>query len=698
MASSCCERKSTLCPLVPSPGGHLRVQVRPDGEEGAISYAETLVATPRNRNTKWWQCQCKVPIWSLFLAISTASLVVIGAVVFLLTRLGGVAAIDSVGVSYRSLTCTVVENEVVSFLGAMQASTQQLVDYLLHSNISPSNPTSEFIRLNMFTIFRSDPRGVTSVLYGFPLLVNLLVNPSNGGLYWGFRSNVTGYRGLAWPATNRSDPSDGLTLDWEWQLRQSEGTVSVSNFNSTLRPWYKAAVSSSSAIVFAPVYSSLLTNNITTLAVPVVGAVRDRNTGVVRLVASSECTLNTFDEFLKKVSSTLFPGTVIYVVEISTGFLLVSSVQQEVLSLNFTVSGVAERIAAVNARDAVVRSLSVGIVAAQGSVGWAAFRENGAQEDSTFFVSGYFVNVRRINVPGLEWALVVGTSSSQWLKKINAEVPYTVGMVALCIAGTCVLMIVLVRLLTHPLNHLVEEMERLRRMEDLNQCHRISFFAEIGDMQRTTHSLEDALLVFQKYLPPTVVKVLLRSSRLHGLGMKPAEVSIHFSDIVDFTAIAETLSYVKFMELVSEYMQEMSTILLSTGGTIDKFIGDSIMCFWNAPDRVAESSWCAVDAAVRCQHRLALLRQGWASAGLPALRCRIGLHCGTVLVGNFGCVEKMDYTIIGDPVNLASRLEGLNKKFGTSLIISDQIYKSDDVSSRFVCRLLGRVAVKGKTQ
>ena len=110
----------------------------------------------------------------------------------------------------------------------------------------------------------------------------------------------------------------------------------------------------------------------------------------------------------------------------------------------------------------------------------------------------------------------------------------------------------------------------------------------------------------------------------------------------------------------------------SAEGTIDKFIGDAIMAFWNAPDRVERYCFNAVLAAVQCQHRLRTLHVEWQRAGLPALRCRVGVHCGAVLVGNYGCDAKMDYTIIGDAVNLASRLEGLNKKFETMILISNE--------------------------
>eukprot|EP00906_Rhabdomonas_costata_P037572 RCo052945 len=151
-----------------------------------------------------------------------------------------------------------------------------------------------------------------------------------------------------------------------------------------------------------------------------------------------------------------------------------------------------------------------------------------------------------------------------------------------------------------PLRKLTAALTRLRTMqfEDERKLS-LSLFTELRDMQATANSLEEALSAFGKYLPHTVVRILLKNNKFHHLGMKPVEVAIHFSDIVNFTGISEGLSHIQLIDIVGEYLQEMSMIIVSTGGTIDKFIGDAIMSFWNAPDPVPQYSSCAVEAAVR---------------------------------------------------------------------------------------------------
>jgi adenylate cyclase len=153
---------------------------------------------------------------------------------------------------------------------------------------------------------------------------------------------------------------------------------------------------------------------------------------------------------------------------------------------------------------------------------------------------------------------------------------------------------------------------------------------------------------------------------------------------------------------MNEYLQEMSQVIIYNEGTIDKYIGDAIMAFWNAPNPVDGHAYKSIKASLACQKRLAELQAGWTEVldegGFKALKCRIGLNSGKVLVGNFGCDQKMDYTIIGDHVNLGSRLEGLNKMYGTYLIASEHVIALiPDASKLLVYRPLGKIAVKGKT-
>jgi adenylate cyclase len=148
--------------------------------------------------------------------------------------------------------------------------------------------------------------------------------------------------------------------------------------------------------------------------------------------------------------------------------------------------------------------------------------------------------------------------------------------------------------------------------------------------------------------------------------------------------------------VLAEYLEIMTGAIREHDGTVDKFMGDGIMAFWNAPSPVADHAGQACRAALRAQARLAVMREQWAMAGRPEFRARIGLHTGEVLVGTLGTEERFAYTAIGDAVNLASRLEGLNKGYGTYILASEAVREA--AGPDFEWRRLDRVAVVGRRE
>lgn len=196
-------------------------------------------------------------------------------------------------------------------------------------------------------------------------------------------------------------------------------------------------------------------------------------------------------------------------------------------------------------------------------------------------------------------------------------------------------------------------------------------------------------------VPADLVRSLLLSGQETRLGGERRTVTIHFSDIANFTAIAETLAPEALVEHLGQYLHALSESILETGGTVDKYIGDAIRAFWGAPERHPAHAVAACTAAVRNQERLAGLRRQWQADGKPLLFTRIGLNTGDVVVGNIGSAARLNYTVMGDAVNLASRLEGLNKYYGTQILISECTYQ--EAKDAVAARPLDWVSVKGKT-
>ena len=195
-----------------------------------------------------------------------------------------------------------------------------------------------------------------------------------------------------------------------------------------------------------------------------------------------------------------------------------------------------------------------------------------------------------------------------------------------------------------------------------------------------------------KYMTQSVVEHLM-SGKLE-LGGEPLTVTILFSDIRSFTSISERMTAQELVKLLNEYFTEMVTVVMEEGGVVDKYIGDAIMAVFGAPVARPDDALRAVRAAVRMRHALVLLNEKLAARGTPAIRTGIGLHTGEVVAGNIGSEARMEYTVIGDAVNLASRLETSTKDLETDVLISDDTLAM--IGDAFVTRAVREITVKGR--
>ena len=199
---------------------------------------------------------------------------------------------------------------------------------------------------------------------------------------------------------------------------------------------------------------------------------------------------------------------------------------------------------------------------------------------------------------------------------------------------------------------------------------------------------------FGRYVSPQILEHILDHPEKVHLGGERRDLTILFSDIRGFTTISEASEPEQVVEMLNEYLTRMVDILLAHGGTLDKFIGDAVMGFWNAPAIDADHPRHAVACAVEMIEETARLRERWESEGKAALRIGIGINSGEAVVGNIGSERVFGYTVIGDAVNLASRLESKNKDYGTEIIISESTLQR--MGDGFETVYLDEVKVKGK--
>jgi len=199
-----------------------------------------------------------------------------------------------------------------------------------------------------------------------------------------------------------------------------------------------------------------------------------------------------------------------------------------------------------------------------------------------------------------------------------------------------------------------------------------------------------------QYLSPSVVAEVARDPESLKLGGDQREMTVLFSDIRGFTTVSESLNPEQLVQLLTDYLTAMSEVVFKHDGTIDKYMGDAIMAFWGAPKRQENHAGLAIRAALEMITELERLNAGWIAENRPPLAMGLGINTGQMKVGNMGSTTRFDYTVMGDAVNLGSRLEGLNKEYGTTLIASAATLAAtgDNVHARF----LDLVAVKGKTE
>jgi adenylate cyclase len=311
--------------------------------------------------------------------------------------------------------------------------------------------------------------------------------------------------------------------------------------------------------------------------------------------------------------------------------------------------------------------------------------------DGTRFLGGY----RRIDGDrGLHWVVAVAMPASDILGPVEHTRRTTIEITVVATIVAVLLVVLVAMQIGGALRRLTRETEAIGRFLLEAKPIVASNVVEVHQLSTAIEDMKRGLRSFQKFVPADLVRRLVQSGNEAVQGGKRETITMHFSDIADFTTISEQLAPEALVELLSEYLSLMSEPILESGGTIDKYIGDAVMAFWNAPSPVADHAFVACRTVLASARRLADRRAVWIASGKPGLRCRVGIHTGDAVVGNIGSEARLDFTAIGDTVNLANRLEGLNKNYGTELMISEATFAL--VKDRVVVRLLDRVAVKGK--
>ena len=293
-----------------------------------------------------------------------------------------------------------------------------------------------------------------------------------------------------------------------------------------------------------------------------------------------------------------------------------------------------------------------------------------------------------ISFPG--WSLVTVVPESEFLGPVQETIrKLLIGLAVLIVIAGLLSAWLAQRLIASPLIKVVNEVRHVERF-DLDKVERHSSqLTEIGNLSAAIADMALGLAAFRKYIPADLVKRLISEGTGARLGGVVRPMSVMFVDLAGFTGMSERLGD-RVIPLLSRYFSAVSTEVQSNGGTIDKFIGDAVMAFWGAPALNPDHAVDCCRAALACQRAI----RGLMDDENRAVKIRIGINSGDMLVGNIGSEVRLNYTVIGDAVNVASRLEGTNKLYGSEIIIGPETRRS--AGNRIFVRELDRLAVYGR--
>ncbi|VVC75598.1 Adenylate cyclase 1 [Aquicella siphonis] len=322
--------------------------------------------------------------------------------------------------------------------------------------------------------------------------------------------------------------------------------------------------------------------------------------------------------------------------------------------------------------------------------------KNSGQTSFSFQYDGkrYLANYRPIPMLKKQgWLTGIVVPENDFISQLNETRITNILMSLLALLIGIYLVSILVNNIVNPVKRLIRETARIKEF-DLDGDGRVaSRIKEVLLLSDAIYSMKSGLRAFKRYVPSELVRQLVKRGESAKLGGSKKQIVALFSDIKNFTNIMHTSDPDQLASQMNEYFDVLSSVITHEGGTIDKYIGDSIMAFWGAPNPIQNPCHHAAEAALKCLESLAVLEKKWESEGKIPLKTRIGIHYGEAIVGNFGSSERINYTAIGDTINIAKRLESLNKKYHTHILVSETVYSI--IQNQYIFKSEGRTLLKG---
>ncbi len=475
---------------------------------------------------------------------------------------------------------------------------------------------------------------------------------------------------------------DGTTETWEYKTprnadsdtQQRYRTERVEAFRSRYdarrRVWFQSALTTRGA-VWTPPYVFAATQELgVTFALPALR--RDASGRSQSLVAAGDVTLGRLSEFVRQFSRAGYGDSAL--LSADQQVLARSDVPGNVQRLEVPATGVLGAIHRHMPDDGGTRGT--------------------ARTGFTLEHDGRRYLVQASRIPSTGWRLVSWVPEDKILGGLRRAVLWSLVLVLASLAVILAVSLRLSKLVTTPVENLSRIARRIGRF-DLDNLPRVQ--SRVLEIQHLDQALDDSargLKAFRKFVPVDVVNQLIDEGHALTPNGGPRRITVMFTDVEGFTRISEATDSDVLVAQLTEYFNVAAQVIARHGGTLDKFIGDGIMVLWGAPVDLDDAEYKACVAALELHAELDALNARWAERGLEAFQTRIGIHTGMAVVGVLGSNDRLSYTAFGDTINVASRIEGINKELGTRLLVSQATF--DGLRGRLRARRIEAVELRGR--
>ncbi|KAL9654222.1 hypothetical protein ABK040_010255 [Willaertia magna] len=467
--------------------------------------------------------------------------------------------------------------------------------------------------------------------------------------------------------------------------------VTTSSFNVTTRPWYTAGLKSKGSVSWTPIFTAvsgiLSLAACTTVTVP-------NNKSIVEVIGV-HFDLNYLNYKIGQLDiSDMYTKSIYIIVVERNGNIIINT------SPNIVINNLSNNTARVNLANCVEPYSQIayylnsrGILSLNSSKPYDTTQTrgievfNGKRLSYLTLSDGY----------GLDWVLLSISEEYSYANTVFYSSPAILSCSIVLIILSTLVMVFVTQVITRSIWKVSKDLYNISRLEidEVKTSKLLNGMYELKLLQNTTTSVKNGFQSFIKFIPKEIVRDILRSGIQVKLGMTSCNTSIIFTDVVDFTTFSESSSTRILLKVITEYFNSVSSAVEENGGVIDKFIGDGVMAiFSHTLDILPDHAEKACRAALLMTHNIDMLKELCIQERLPHIQIRVGVNTGTALIGNIGSKERFNFTAIGDTVNTSSRLEALNKRYGTRILIGSRTF--DIVSSKFLCYFVDCVKLKGK--